>query len=306
MNLRTKLLSLLACIAVVAGIVSAPQSAFSANPPAADAAQQRLQQFLNAPLPPHTSAEGQSYFYKDDSLYQYIDGGADLYLLYDFQILLHQDYKNGASSVTVDIYDMRNPEDAFGIYAAERSPTYKFAQIGIEGYRSQGILNFVQDHYYVKLAGSGANAATLLDQFAALLSQRIGGTRTLPALLRKLPSEHRIAHSEQYIRKDPLGHAFLAPAYVAAYASGTEQSKLLISVANEPTAAKSRLDQLAAHFKQTGECTPSPELGSNGIRAKNSFEGRLLAVTHGRYVILLLNPPQNGPEMLKAVAQALP
>jgi uncharacterized protein DUF6599 len=305
-NLRTKLRSLLICTAFAIGIASAPQSVFSANPPATDAAQQRLQQFLNAPLPPHTSAEGQSYFYKDDSLYQYIDGGADLYLLYDFQVLLHQDYKNGASSVTVDIYDMRNPEDAFGIYASERSPTYKFAAIGIEGYRSKGILNFVQDHYYVKLAGSGANAAVLLDQFATLLSQRIGGTRTLPALLHKLPQEHRVPHSEQYIRKDPLGHAFLAPAYVVAYGSGTEPSKLLVSVANEPAAAKSRLDQLAAHFRQTGECSPVPELGSNGIRAQNSFEGRLIAITHGRYVILLLNPPQNGPEILKAVAQALP
>ena len=86
-------------------------------------------------------------------------------------------------------------------------------------------LNFLQDHYYVKLSGSGSNADALLDQFARTLSARIGGTRTPPALLEKLPAEHRVQHSEQYMRKDPLGHAFLAPAYVATYAHGNRNEQ---------------------------------------------------------------------------------
>ncbi len=306
MRLWARWSSRLICAALLAGIVPSP--AFSDGTPStppSNVAQPQLQRFLSAPLPPHTSAESSPSFYKPDSLYQYIDGGADVYLLYDFQVLLHQDFKNGSSELTADIYDMRNPEDAFGIYSAERSPSYKFATIGIEGYRSKGILNFVQDRYYVKLAGSGAGVDPLLDQFARTISQRIGGRRTLPTLLRSFPQDHRVQHSEQYIRKDPLGHPFLAPAYVATYAWGREQSKLLISVSSAPAAAKSRLDQLAAHFKQTGECAPAAELGTNGIRAKNSFEGRVIARTQGRYVILLLNPPQNGPEILKTVAQGL-
>ena len=54
----------------------------------------------------------------------------------------------------------------------------------------------------------------------------------LPALLEKLPREHRVPHSEQYMTKDPLGHAFLAPSYVVAYAQGKQDSKLVVSVAN--------------------------------------------------------------------------
>ena len=272
---------------------------------AATAVEPQLQKFVAAPLPANTAAEEAPSWYKPDSLYQYIDGGADVYLLYDFQTLLHQNFKNGHAEVTVDIYDMRNLEDAYGIYAAERSPSYKFVAIGIEAYRSKGILNFVQDRYYIKLQGSGANPDPLLDQFARLVSQRIGGARTAPAIFRQFPRENRVPHSEQYMRKDPLGHAFLAPAYAATYGSGAQQSKLLISVASDPAAAKSRLDQLAAHFRQSGECTSAPELGHNGIRAKNSFEGRILAVTQTHYLILLLNPPQNGPAILRAVAQGL-
>jgi hypothetical protein len=267
--------------------------------------QEQLQRFVSPPLPGRAAAENTASFYKPDTLPELIQSGADVYLLYDFQVMLHQNFKTGASEITVDIYDMGSPENAFGIYATERSPSYKFFVIGAEGYRSKGILNFLQDHYYVKLAGAGANTDLLLDQFANTLSQRIGGLRTLPALLRQLPQENRVAHSEQYLRKDPLGHAFLAPSYVVTYAWGRQQSKLMISVATDAAGAKARLDQLANHFKQIGECTPAPEAGPDAILAKNSSEGHALARTQGRYLIFLLNPQQDATQFVKNVAQSL-
>ena len=260
---------------------------------------------LADPLPGHPKPQAEASFYKPDTLYQYIDGGADVYLLYDFQVLLHQDFKAGAADITADVYDMGKPEDAFGIYSAERSPKYTYIPVGAEGYRSKGVLNFFQDRYYVKLSESGAGADALLDQLARTLSTRIGGSRTAPPLLVKLPQLHRVKHSEQYIRKDPLGHAFLAPAFVVTYASTPGESKLLVSVANDAAGATARLDQLAKHFKQTGEWSPAPELGEDGIRGKNSFEGNIIARTQGRYVIVLLKPPQDGARLLKSTAQAL-
>lgn len=266
----------------------------------------QLASFLRQPLPAKATAQGSARVYNSESLYEYIDGAADLYVLYDFKTLLHQDFKSGATDLTADIYEMSSPEDAFGIYAAERSAGYRFIPIGAEGYRDKGILNFFEDRYYVKLSGSGANDDTLLDQFARLLSSRIGGVKTLPNLLERLPSEHRVPHSEQYVKKDPLGHAFLAPAYVVTYAQGKQQSKLVISIAGDAPAAKARVDQLARHFRQSGESSPAPELGEGGMRAKNSFEGRVIARIHGRYLIALFNPAENGAELLKATAQSLP
>ncbi|HTT24488.1 MAG TPA: DUF6599 family protein [Candidatus Sulfotelmatobacter sp.] len=277
----------------------------AARAQSATATQPQLAKLLAEPLPGHPKPEGAPTSYKPDTLYQYIDGGADVYLLYDFQTLLHQDFKSGAAEVTVDIYDMGKSEDAFGIYSAERSPKYNYIPVGAEGYRSKGVLNFFQDRYYVKLVGSGTGADALLEQFAHTLSTRIAGSRTLPPVLSKLPQLHRVHHSEQYIRKDPLGHAFLAPAYVVTYTSTPKESKMFVSVATDPAAAKARLDQLAKHFKQTGECAPAPELGEGGIRAKNSFEGTVIARTRGRYVLLLVNPPPDGAALLKSAALAL-
>jgi len=274
--------------------------------PASNIAPEQLAKFLRECLPAHAAAQDAPSFYKPDNLYQYIDGGADIFLLYDFRLLVHQDFRNGDLELTADIYDMGRPEDAFGMYASERSPGYNFVPIGVEGYRSKGILNFLQDQYYVKLAGFGPGADPLLDQLARALSERIGGSRGLPALLWKLPQENRVKHSEQYMRKDPIGHAFLAPAYVVAYAWGPQETKLMISVADDAAGAKARLRQLEKHFRESGECVNAADLGEDGIRASNSFEGRIFARTQGRYVVALLNPPDNGAEILKKTAQSLP
>lgn len=270
------------------------------------AATGKLASFFREPLPGKVAKQGSATTYNPDSLYQYIDGGADLYLLYDFKTLLHQDFKSGATELTADIYEMSQPEDAFGIYASERSPTYKFIAIGAEGYADKGTLNCFEDHYYIKLSGSGANVDALLDQFARTLSSRIGGARTIPPLLAKLPREHRIPHSEQYVKKDPLGHSFLAPAYVVTYRLGKQESKLVVSMAADAQGARARADQLAKHFKQSGESNSAPELGESGMRGRNSFEGHVIARTHGRYLIALFNPAENGAEMLTAAARNLP
>lgn len=295
----------LLCSALAVNGAHAQKSAFVRKGPAPTGnAHQQLQHLLVTGLPGGVAAQAPPAFFQPDTLYQQIDGAADVYLLYEFRELLHQDFKSGKTEITADIYDMGKLENAFGIYAAERSPNYKFLTIGIEGYGSKGILNFVQDRYYVKLNGSGPNADPLLDQFADLLSARIAGERTRPSLLRKFPADHRVLHSEQYIRKDPLGHAFLAPAYVSTY-SWQPEGKILISLAGDAAKAKSRLDQLSKHFKQSGECAPLPQAGVDAIRAKNSYEGRVLARTQGSYLVLVLNPPQNGERILKTIAETL-
>ncbi|HZP00083.1 MAG TPA: DUF6599 family protein [Terriglobia bacterium] len=271
-----------------------------------DSAEKQVRRLVNDPLPAGVKRDEAAVLYKPDNLYEYIDGGADIYLLYDFQRLLHQNLKSGDGELTVDIYDMGKAENGFGMYAAERSPRYTFIRLGVEGYRGEGTLNFVQGRYYVKLAATGAKAGAGLEPMARMLSRRIGGTAQAPALLAKLPGENRVAHSEQFVRRDPLGHAFLAPAYVVGYAwAGKGESKLVVSVAEDAARAKARLDQFARHFKQSGECAPAADLGENGIRGKNSFEGRVIARTQGRYLIALLNPPEQGAEILKRTAQGL-
>jgi Family of unknown function (DUF6599) len=234
-----------------------------------------------------------------------MDGGADIYLLYDFQELLHEAFKSVRANLSVDIFDMGSPEDAFGMYAAERSPSNSFLTIGIEAYRSKGVLNFLQDRYYIKLVGSGPDSDDLLERFARLLSARIAGVHSFPPLLEKFPQEHRVRHAEQFTRKDPLGHSFLSPAYVVSYKQGASESKMVISVAKDPKEAEARRESLAQYFRETGKCEAAPSFGAGAIKASNSFEGSVIALSRGRYLIVLLHPASDAAVLLDQTARVL-
>ena len=264
-------------------------NASSATPSETAALQQRLLKLVPSPLPAQAVATAAPAFYSADTLYQYMDGGADIYGLYNLQLMLHQEFRAKDVDVTVDLFDMGSAENAFGMYASERSPDYDFIGIGSEGYRNQGILNFLQGRYYVKLAAFGPTADAVLDQFARALSTGIGGELGFPVLLRQLPTANRKPHSEQYLLKDPLGHSFLGPAYLATYGTNGKDSTLLISVAANETEAKERLRLLTEHFRKSGRCNAAPELGAGAIRASNSFEGNVLAQVQGRYLLVFIS-----------------
>jgi hypothetical protein len=127
-------------------------------------------------------------FYSSD-LYRYMDGGADLYLKYGLVAMAHREYKRAGVELTVDVFDMGSPLQAFGMYSAERSPEYHFIDIGAEGYSSESTLNFLQGRYYVRLSAFGDGAAAALDKCARAISGKIGGDRSLPAVPDTLPRE---------------------------------------------------------------------------------------------------------------------
>lgn len=271
----------------------------------ADANRQEMLKLLAVPLPSDAVTKHPASFYGPENLYEYMDGGADIFVLYGVRSLMHADLRAKAVDVTVDVFDMGTPDTAFGIYAAERSPDFHYLTIGTEGYQYEGMLNFLQDRYYVKLLGFGDGADTVLEKMASLLSQRIGSNPGFPELLWKFPTENRIPHSEQYMPTDPLGHAFLGPAYVVAYKAEDHESKLFVTVTRDAADARQRLQQLEEHFAKTGHCQPATELGGNAIRASNSFEGSVLAETQGRYVLLLLNPGKGNEQFMSKIAAGL-
>lgn len=55
--------------------------------------------------------------YDGESLWGYIDGGADIFLEYGFQSLMVQELIWNSEKIKVEVYLMKTPEGAFGIYS---------------------------------------------------------------------------------------------------------------------------------------------------------------------------------------------
>ena len=165
-------------------------------------------------------AEPAPSVYDSETLYEYINGAADLYINYDFQELAALNYEKGEDQgITVDIYRHSTPRNAFGIYSQERPREGAFLNIGTQGYHDTGILNFVLGRYYVKLAGFylGDEDESLLASIAEEVAGRIEDEAGFPKPVICFPDSGRIAHTERYTAVDFLGHAFLHSAYSAEY-----------------------------------------------------------------------------------------
>jgi hypothetical protein len=295
-------------ILALPGLLIAQEEGEQVSAPAAipAAARERLARLLPEPSEVGAARRGEQKFFSSD-LYEYSDGGADVYLDYGLVAMVHQEYKTASTDVTLDIYDMGAASNAFGIYAAESSPDYHFLPIGAEGYGTNEILNFFQDEFYVKLSAFSDKEKTgpVLERFAQAVSRRIGPSAPMPEFLSLFPAQHLVNHSRKFVKKSPLGHDFLAPAIMAAYAWGEKQTSLIISKAPDAKGAVQKLGQLRDYFERSGKVVPQPGVAPAAFLGSNQFEGEAVFFASGSYAVICLNPPPHPESFLKSVIERI-
>ncbi len=177
------------------------------------------------------SSEGSVEAYTPDTLFEYIDGGADLFLGFDFVKLYSQRYKDqNGGEITVDIYIHDNLPNGFGIYTAEKPDECNLVKIGTEGYYEEGILNFFQGPVYVKLSSFdlGKNEKEKLMELAGEISSNIPHKKVYPYIFSKFPTQNKIKGSEKYTNLNFMGHSFLNKAYSAKYSVKEKIKRLFV------------------------------------------------------------------------------
>jgi hypothetical protein len=291
-------------ILALPGLLMGQEEGGEASAPAVipAAAKERLARLLPETSEVGAARSGEQKFFSAD-LYEYSDGAADAYLDYGLVAMVHQEYKAASADLTLDIYNMGAPANAFGIYAAESSPDYHFLPIGTEGYGTNEILNFFQDEFYVKLSAFSDKEKTepLLERFARAVSRRIGPPGPMPKFLSLFPPQHLVSHSCKFVRKSPLGHDFLAPAIMASYIFGEKPTSLIISRAPDAKGAAQKVGQLRDYFGRAGKVLPQAELTPGAFSGSNQFEGEAVFFASGSYAVLCLNPPPSPGSFLKSV-----
>ena len=300
-------------VLMVAGCVSAAWLAAVASPQGAGAqgavpaaARQQLLKLLPDATAFGAAPMGGTVFY-GDNLFEYINGGAEVYHQYEFVALAHQKYRVRDLELTVDIYDMQNALNAFGIYASERAPGYHYIAIGAEGYLNDPVLNFVQGGWYVKLSAfARTGTAAALESAARSVSAKIGTGKTLPATFALFPAAGRAPRSERFVRRSPLGHEFLAPMFHADYTVAGRTVTLALSDAGDSRAAVARAKQLETHFGKAGRAGAAAAIAPGAFRGSSRYDGEMLWAAKGRYVALLIGAAPGGDELFVRLLAALP
>jgi len=192
--------------------------------------------------------------FKPGTLFEYINGGADLYLAYDFQELKVGEYSDGKkASVTIEIYRHKTPTLAFGVYSQERLPDANFIVIGTQGYIEENVLNFLAGPYYVKISGihTGSSDQEILLTFAKKVAEQLGEKGTLPSILSSFPEEGKKKNSETFVNRNFLGYSFLHSAFTADYEVSGTKFRLFVIESADKTESKNMIQKYEEQMGKT-------------------------------------------------------
>ena len=101
---------------------------------------------------------GEDKTYDAKTIYDYLDGGAEVYLAFDLRQVFVRKYKGPAGAeIALDIYDMGSAEEAYGVFSCDRQDPG--AGIGQDSEYGPGLLRFRQGRFFVSVTASGDEQA---------------------------------------------------------------------------------------------------------------------------------------------------
>jgi hypothetical protein len=198
--------------------------------------------------------------YPGESLWEYIDGGAELYHLYNFIEVATADYRKGEVELTADVYRFDSSLNAYGLYSMLRPDEPDQVMLGAEGFLAPATIMFVAGPFVVKVTGfvdedeSNLALVNLSDHLAHLISMSVRQTR-LPAELALFPIEGRVPGSEKYWAQSFLGRDYLRSVFSVDYELDEAGFSLFLSTSQGAQQAA----QWSEKASRAGDLQPAPE-----------------------------------------------
>lgn len=185
---------------------------------------------------------GAPRYFGPDNLYDLIDGGAEIYVEFGLVKMVTADYKapdKPTQTITVEVYDMKTPDGAFGRTArflegladpstAGAGLPAELRDLGILGEgdlvfwkgKHMAHLTLLEEDPAADIAAIAAAGKQVLPLFATDLAARMDGPISLPAVFARFPAEGRLARSEAWHPADVLAIEGLGPGYSVRYSTG--------------------------------------------------------------------------------------
>ena len=248
--------------------------------------------------------DGAINYYDRETLFEYINGEAELYFPYGFERLASAFYQKRNDTnigLAADIYKMGSRLEAFGIYSNFRRPDAERIKIGIEGFVNPSQLMFYQDRYFIQLSASGATTLDrwVLETLAMAISKKIPGKSEPPREIAYLKIPKIIPGTEAYVPQSLLGYAFFRRGLTAKADHNGKPVRILVVLEDSEASVKKALQSYEAFLKEKG-ITPQWLADSKGLillAADPLYQGIVLK-PKGRFiagVVDLPDPSQGEP-----------
>jgi hypothetical protein len=223
-----------------------------------------------------------------DALYDYIDGGAELYISYNFRSVISNTYSSeGQPDVMVEIFDMGMSKNAYGVFSHTRYKEEK--DYGQGSQYVIGALFFWKDKYYVSLMTpeETIGSKALLFSLGEWIDKAIAETGKKPSILKRLPADGLDSNSIIYFHHYVWLNSFYyissdnilniddsTNAVLAKYGSKDKRYYLLVVEYPSDKEASSAFDKFTANYFPEAETSGIKQLEDNtwfGCRLKKNI-----------------------------------
>ena len=163
--------------------------------------------------------KGDIHRFVPEDLFDYMNGNAEGYFLYEFRRLTGATCLSGENTIILDLFEMATPEMAYGIFTANRHPRFETAKIGTAGQLMPRKATFAKGAYYVEVTAN-KDSPEAIKAFVEALEPAVPGDTELPEPLSWFPAEGLEADSVRLVPQSVLGVRLLERGYIGRYPHG--------------------------------------------------------------------------------------
>ena len=239
--------------------------------------------------------EGPQIFTKK-TLFEHIDGEAELFLKYGFQnsvFAVYQNKKDRENQIELDIYDLGNVLQSFGIFSRFRNED-RPGGFGLESSLDDHSALFYQGRYFVILYAPEPNQE-ILRKFSKLISLKISDPSLPPREIGYFSENGLKPGSIQYFSEGLLGHQFLGRGFQGTYvekAGGQAEDekkefKLFLAIFQNSQKANDALKDFKDDLSKKGKVSSGSmaESETRVLKGEDPYQGKVMVVQKGPYLL---------------------
>ena len=231
--------------------------------------------------------DGETLLYGPGNLWEYINGQAESFLMYDFREVAAQHYIDGSDlEIKVEIYEHGNSLMTFGIYSQFRSPDGLYLDIGNEGFGDEYSLHFWKGRFYVKIYAyeEGEKSSAAMREFSGIVAGRIPDEGGEPSETSLFPRGGLVEKSVTYVSEGVMGSGKLPPAFSGEYKVGGEKGKLYIFPLESDEAAAGIFGWYTGELGASAGEAGSGKMKYSVADGEAPYRGAVKAFIYGRFM----------------------
>lgn len=226
--------------------------------------------------------------YTKKTLFERINGQAELFFKYGFQksvFAIYQNQKDRENQIELDIYDMGSVLHAFGIFSRFRSGD-RGGGVGLESFIEDQSGIFYQGKYFIMLFGTERNPDLLRD-WSLLISKKIPDRSPPPRGIGFFPKEGLNPGSIQYFPEGLLGKQFLKRGFRGTYTDDGRETHLFFSILKDSREATHALKLFQEDLSKRGKVSSEQvtPFETRTLKGEDPYQGKVIVLQKGLYLL---------------------